>query len=74
MLSIFFFFQLYDPTSLVNFDQNSGGKFEIFILIRIPVKNLEDFDQNSGNLMENLKNLDQKSGEKFERFQSEFWW
>ena len=26
------------------------------------------------NLMENLKNLDQNSGEKFERFQSEFWW
>ena len=60
----------------------SGEKFEIFISIRILVKNLEDFDQNSGNLMENLKNLDQNSGEKFERFRSEsggqlvrwLWW
>ena len=32
------------------------------------------FDQNSGNLMENLKNLDQNTGEKFERFRSKFWW
>ena len=50
------------------FNYISGEKFEIFISIRILVKNLEDFDQNSGNLMENL---DHYSGEKFERFRSE---
>ena len=39
--------------NLKNFDQNTGEKFERFILIRILVKNLKDFNQNSGNLMEN---------------------
>ena len=31
-----------------NFDQNTGEKFERFILINILVKDLKDFYQNSG--------------------------
>jgi hypothetical protein len=59
--------------SLKNFGQNTGEKFERFILIRILVKSLKDFDQNSEYLMKNLKNFAQNTGEKFERFRSEFW-
>ena len=84
----FVIFKLYDPTLLVNFDQDSGNlmknlknfdqktseKFERFILVEILVENLKDFNQSSGHLMENLRNFDRNTIEKFERFRSEFWW
>ena len=60
-----------------NFDQNSGWKCS-YSWLRNSYGNyptlLVKSDQNSGNLMENLKNFDHDIGEKFERFRSEFWW
>ena len=49
-----------------NFDHNSGWKSRFFVIFQsYDPTLLGDFNQNSGNLMKNLKNLDQNTDEKF---------